>query len=647
MFDRCLKVGLMGFILCFTSLGCEAKVELPALVSDGMVLQRDQDISVWGFARPGEKVSVSFLNKTYHADTDESGNWKITLPPQKAGGPYIMKINDIELKDILIGDVWLCSGQSNMELQVSRVGDMFREEIKTYSNPMIRHIKIPLHYNFHQPEADVNPASWKTLTPDNAPDFSATAYFFAKDLYDKIKIPIGLINSSVGGSPAEAWISAEKLKSFPACYNDMMICRSDEYVSEVKALDRKRRDLWNAVLYSRDQGLNAGTKWYSPDYDDESWNTIDLFDNSWGKDGLNPINGSFWFRKKVEIPESLAGKQAVLRLGCIVDADSVYVNGVFVGSVSYRYPPRIYPIPEGLLKKGGNVITVRLMSYSGYPEFVEDKPYKMIIDNTEIDLTGKWKWKCGTEMPQLQGEVSFQYKPAGLYNAMIAPLLNAGFKGVLWYQGESNTGRYNEYYSLMSTLIADWRHRLNQPDLPFFIVQLASFMKSYDYPTESNWAELREVQLKLSQAVPNTGLAVTIDIGEWNDIHPLNKKEVGKRLSLLAQNISYGYKNVICNGPIYKSMTVEGGKIILSFEEGTNDLQPVDELKGFTIAGLNKKFVNAKAIVTGNNVMVWSDDITQPVMVRYAWADNPEGANLYNKEGLPASPFQTDDIVKK
>jgi len=618
----------------------EAKVTLPVLVSDGMVLQRDRDITIWGYADAGEEVNVRFLQKDYTAVADTDGNWTITLPSANAGGPYAMTINDMVLNNILIGDVWLCSGQSNMELPIGRVMDMFRGEVESYANPMIRHIKVPLAYNFHHPQQDINPASWQELTPENALSFSAVAYFFAKDLFEKAKVPVGLINASVGGSPAEAWISEEGLKHFPAYLNDRDMCRSDEYVSKVKDLDRERRNVWNTVLYQRDAGLNGTQEWFSYDYDDSDWEKVDLFDKTWGSDGLNPVNGSHWFRKEFDVPLRLAGESAVLRLGCIIDADSVFVNGVFAGTTSYQYPPRIYPIPANLLKEGKNTITVRLISYSGYPGFVEDKPYKIIFDHEEISMEGTWKYRQGTRMPALPGETFFQYKPTGLYNAMVAPLAHWNIKGVLWYQGESNTGRYNEYYDLMEALIGDWRSLWKQPELPFLMVQLANFMQDPPRPAESHWAELRNVQSELSKTIPNTGLVVTIDIGEWNDVHPLNKKEVGKRLSLQAQQIAYGDQDVIGNGPEYRSMTVKGNRLILSFEEGTNDLMPVKELKGFAVAGADGKFEWAEAVVEGNKVIVWNEHIPEPVRVRYAWGNNPGDANLKNRPGLPASPFE-------
>lgn len=617
-----------------------AKVALPALVSDGMVLQRDREIPLWGSADPGEAIEIRFLGETRSVTADAEGNWSVKLSPAGAGGPYTLQVNDVEIKNILVGDVWLCSGQSNMELPVSRVMEMFREEVETYSNPMIRHLKVPLSYDFHGPRQEIAPAEWKELTPGNALAFSAVAYFFARELHEATGIPIGLINASVGGSPAEAWISEEGLKPFPAYLNERDIWRDDQLVEGVRQLDRARRDSWNQILYQQDKGLNEGEKWFSRKRDDSQWETVDLFDTTWGSDGVNPVNGVHWLRKAVTIPSHLAGNPALLRLGCIVDADSVFVNGTFVGTTAYQYPPRNYPIPAGLLEEGENNITARLISYSGYPGFVKEKPYEIRFDTEKISLEGAWKYKQGTRMPALPGETFFQYKPTGLYNAMIAPLLPVNFKGVLWYQGESNTGRHNEYRGLMEALIGDWRARWEEPALPFLIAQLSNFMQDPPYPSESHWAELRNAQRELVNSTPHTGLAVTIDIGEWNDIHPLNKKEAGRRLSLQARRIAYKDNEVIADGPIFRSMHAEGSRLILSFEERSNDLLPVQELKGFAIAGADGKFEWAQAAVKGNQVEVWSKTIAEPTRVRYAWRNNPEEANLKNRRGLPASPFE-------
>ncbi|MDR0543172.1 MAG: beta galactosidase jelly roll domain-containing protein [Dysgonamonadaceae bacterium] len=632
------------FISCFIQ-SLNAGVKLPVLVSDGMVLQRDIPVKIWGWASPNESIALNFNGSDYKISADNDGNWTIELPPQKTGGPYSMTIeasNSITVKNILIGDVWLCSGQSNMETPVSRVMSLFGDEINSYSNPMIRYVKVPLSYSFHGAQSDIASCSWVDLTPETAQDYSALAYFFAKELFEKTKVPVGLLNSSVGGSPAEAWISEEALKPFPLLLNDMRICQSDEFVENMQRLNSLPGRRWAAVLNEQDKGLTESVRWSSTAYNDSSWKTTDLLDNSWGRNGNRPVNGVFWFRKEIDIPSGQENQMAMLYMGRIIDADSVYVNGKFAGATSYQYPPRNYKLPQGILKTGKNVIAVRLVSQSGFPGFVTDKPYKIVFENRrEISLEGKWKYSNGAVMPAVTGGgISFQNKPTGLYNAMIAPLQNYAIKGILWYQGESNTDRYNEYFDLMQALISDWRS-LWKKELPFLLVQLANYMNPSSFQANSKWAALRDVQLKLSQQIPNTGLAVAIDVGEWNDIHPLNKKDVGIRLALLAQN---GENNLIYSGPIYESMKIEGNQIILTFKHvGSGLMIKGDALNTFVIAGEDRKFVPAKAEIKNNKIIVWSDAIAQPVAVRYAWADNPENANLYNREGLPASPFKTDE----
>lgn len=341
VYDK-IRLGVAVLLyLCATS-WADAKVKLPALISDGMVLQREQSVKVWGTADAGENITIEFQKKSYHATADANGQWSITLPPLKAGGPFLMQINDIKLNDILVGDVWLCSGQSNMELPVKRVMDMFSNEILNYNNEKIRHILIPQKYNFHAPQEEISATSWKTLTQKNVMEFSALAYFFAKEMYEKTGIPVGLINSSWGGTPVEAWISEEGLKEFPLYINSKRLYEDDAYCSHIKKLEAENFYRWNLSLYRSDAGLHESTPWYATNYDDNNWQTVNMFSQSWGNNGLNPIGGSHWLRQDIEIPQSWNGKEATLRLGCIVDADSVYVNGVFVGTTSYQYPPRIY-----------------------------------------------------------------------------------------------------------------------------------------------------------------------------------------------------------------------------------------------------------------------------------------------------------------
>lgn len=529
-----------------------------------MVLQHGREVNLWGTADANENINITFLKKKYKTTADAEGKWKVTLPVMKPGGPYTMIVNDIQLKDILVGDVWLCSGQSNMELPVSRVTDMFRDEITADSHyPMVHYIKTPLLYNFHAPQTDVPGLSWKALTPENAMSFSALVYFFAKDLYQKTGIPVGIINSSVGGSPVEAWISEEALKPFPRYLNEKRMFESDDLVESMKQEERKKSQAWNLALYQGDNGLHEVPTWYASDYDDSNWVQTELFSKDWATNGLNPINGSHWFRKDFQVSAPQAGQKATLRMGCIVDADSVYVNGVFVGTVSYQYPPRIYTIPEGLLKEGKNTVTVRLISNGGRPHFVKDKPYRILFGKgqpekgeSEISLEGTWKYRLGAPMPSAPGQTFFQYKPVGLYNAMIAPLLNYTVSGAIWYQGESNVSNRNEYKAMLTALIADWRQRWNQPDMPFFIIELADFLSPEDKGGRAAWAEFRKVQAETAEANKNVTLIKNSDLGEWNDIHPLDKKTLGQRVSqaVFEQKGKTNHQSVKVNNQRIKSI---------------------------------------------------------------------------------------------
>ena len=530
IYDK-IRLGV-AVLLCFcTALQTDAKVKLPALISDGMVLQREQPVKIWGTADAGESVSVTFMKKKYAATADNNGHWSVTLPSMKAGGPYLMRINDIKLNDILIGDVWLCSGQSNMELPVSRVTDMFATEINEYSNERIRQIIIPKVYNFHAPQETLSATSWKPMTQENVMNFSALAYFFAKEMYEKTKVPVGIINSSWGGTPIEAWISEEGLKEFPIYINDKRLYEDDAYCAHIKKLEGESFYRWNLSLYRSDAGLHENTPWYASNYDDSNWQTVNMFSRTWGNDGLNPIAGSHWLRQNVEIPQTWNNKEVTLRLGCIIDADSVYVNGTFAGTTGYQYPPRIYRIPAGILKPGVNNITVRIISNGGQPEFVQEKPYKLICDDESINLKEEWKYRLGTPMPSAPNMMFFCYKPVCLYNTMIAPLQHYTLRGTVWYQGESNVSRRNEYATLLTAMMADWRRTFSQPELPFYIVELADYLSKEDISGRKAWAEMRLEQAKAAQTTPNAFLIRNNDLGEWNDIHPRDKKTLGRRVA--------------------------------------------------------------------------------------------------------------------
>jgi len=636
------KIATLVFSLYLLLPFSYAQVRLPKLISDGMILQRDSKIKIWGWAAPLEKVSLHFSQKDFTTTADRNGNWSILLPPQPAGGPHKMTIsgsNRIEITNILFGDVWLCSGQSNMELPMDRLKDKYPAVIAGPGNDHIRQFLVPDKYDFNQSREDVDNGAWLPATGKNIPGFSGVAFFFANELFEKYHVPIGLINAALGGSPVQAWISADALKKFPAYYNEAQQFKDQSLITRIEAKDSTNRANWYDLLNSRDEGLKQD--WKDPSFNDASWQSFTI-PGYWSDQ--QPLNGAAWFRKEINVPASMAGQSVRLWLGRIVDADSVYVNGVFVGTTAYQYPPRKYDVPAGLLKEGKNLIAVRVINSAGNGGFVPDKPYTLFTGDQHIDLSGAWKYQMGATMDALPGQTYVRWKPTGLFNAMIAPLLNYSIKGAIWYQGEGNTYNAREYQSLLSTLIKDWRARWKQGDFPFIFVQLANFMAPDTTATESDWAELRQQQFN-TLSVPRTGMAVTIDLGEWNDIHPLNKKDVGVRLALQAMRLAYNDKQVVAAGPLYQSMKISGDSIILTFTNTGSGLIAAGNtaLHHFSIAGKDRKFIKADAVIRGKEVIVWSKEITHPVAVRYAWANNPEGANLYNREGLPASPFETSE----
>ncbi len=522
----------------------EAKVTLPQIISDGMVAQRGKPFTLWGTAEPGEKVSVKVLKlkkSTATVAADSLGHWRVELPALPTGKSYTVTVNDITIDNIAVGDVLLCSGQSNMELPVKRVTDMFADEIAAYRNADIRHFIVPKEVEFHGERSDVSHTSWKSVDED-AMNFSALAYFTAKALNEQTGLPVGIINASWGGTPVEAWISEKYLSGFPYYLNQKHIYDNDAYRNAIKELENRNYAAWNSVIDSADPGLLGDKKYYAPDLDDSAWQDVDLLSTSWATDGMNSVNGSHWFRRNVHIDAAHAGKPATLRMGCVVDADSVWVNGKFVGFTSYQYPPRIYPIPAGLLHEGENVITVRLISQNGTPHFVPEKPYKILFGDRpyarygekaddEISLEGTWKYALGTPMPNGPGMMFYCYLPAVLYNSMIAPVISYPVSGAVWYQGESNVGRSNQYPALLETMISNWRDASGNADMPFYIVELADFLHRDDKGGRNAWQRMREYQAQVAEGTPGAYLIRNSDLGEWNDIHPLDKKTLGSRVA--------------------------------------------------------------------------------------------------------------------
>jgi sialate O-acetylesterase len=631
----------------------QANVKLPVIVSDGMVLQRDTKVIIWGWASPGEKVQVKFDKRIFRTVTDSEGSWKVSLPPMKAGGPYTMEVkgnNTININDILFGDVWFCSGQSNMVLNMERVKEKYPDDIADANFPEIRNFFIPTASDIISVHKDLPGGRWISASPENVLGFGAATFFFARSIYQEYKVPIGIINSSVGGTPIEAWTSEEGLKEFPQLLSRIEKLKDTAYLNPILRSARRSPVTSQETAVNTkpiDRGISGPIPWYNTTYIPEGWHKYWL-PGYWEDQGIKDLHGIVWFRKEINVPGSMTGKPAKLFLGRIVDADNVYVNGVLSGSITYQYPPRRYNLPSGLLKPGKNIIVIIVTNNAGKGGFVPDKPYWLVAGNDSIDLRGEWYYKVGQVFrPVINGPgsgspfISMQNEPTGLYNTMVAPLIKYRIKGILWYQGETNANKPQEYQKLLPALINDWRIKWQEGPVPFLFVQLPNYMEVQYLPSESQWAELRFGQLK-SLSVLNTAMAVTIDAGEWNDIHPLEKKVVGERLALAARKLAYGNDKVVYSGPIYKSAVKDGDRIIIEFDHIGSSLvvKGGGDLNQFAIAGADRKFVWAKARIENNQVIVKSDEIKSPVFVRYDWADNPEGANLYNIEGLPASPFE-------
>ena len=649
---------MLPLLVVIIAQGARADVRLPAIISDNMVLQQGTKVRIWGVANPGEKVMVTFENNSQTAVADAQGHWQVRLGPLKAGGPSDLLVkgdNLLTIKNVLVGEVWLCSGQSNMEWPlINTIGGA--EVVAQANNPEIRLFTVE-HHTADKPQSDLE-GHWVVTTPDEAAHFSAVGYFFGRELQQRLKIPVGLIDSSWGGTPAEAWTSLEALRTSPELKAIL-----ERHESSLNPLPQTREAYaralaqWeekNLYIDKENKGETAG--FANPGSNTTGWETMEL-PQQFETAGML-IDGAVWFRKVVDLPESWSGKDLVLNLPPIDDYDVTYFNGTKVGSIGRETPnsytvPRKYLIPGSLVHAGANLIAVRVFDSAGEGGF--SRGGKMALtpqgadESQAISLRGVWDYKVEQALepkhpdwgsrPEAVG-VSNQNNPSALYNAMIAPLVPFALRGAIWYQGESNASRAYQYRTLFPIMIRDWRNRWGSV-FPFYFVQLANWHANKAEPDESDWAELREAQtLTLREA--QTGMAVTIDIGDENDIHPRNKLDVGRRLAAWALAGTYGQK-VVPSGPLFDGYSIEGNKVRIRFKHAAG-LKTIDggPPKGFAIAGEDHKFVWAEARLDGDTVIVSSPMVSRPVAVRYGWADNPL-ANLYNQAGLPASPFRTDD----
>jgi sialate O-acetylesterase len=646
-----------------------SKVVLEPIFTDNMVLQRNATVSIWGAATPLSRVSVrpSWTAGTYQAPVAENGKWSVRFPTPDAGGPYSIVFSDgeaVTLNNVLIGEVWICSGQSNMEMPMGatwakddRIGvDGFKEELAALDKvPGLRLLNLK-KVTSHVPleSASVTLGGWNVCTEESVTPFSATAYFFGKYLYETLGVPVGLIETCWGGTIAEAWTSEASLRQMHDFDSSLAIL--DVLPEKIKNWET---DHLNAIARWK-ESVNAGDpSWMNGK---KNWAGTKVIEADWGE-MENPckmqkvlgetFNGVVWFRKTVEIPRSWAGKDLTLRLSTIDDEDWTFFNDTQVGNIDGYLTEREYTVPGSKVKAGKAVLSVRVADYQGTGG-LWGKPEDMYLQVkgdpfSRIPLAGTWKYKVSVpkdQTPELPAQVhpgpNF---PTLLYNAMIHPIVGYGIRGAIWYQGESNAGRAAQYRELLPLMIRDWRKAWGY-SFPFYIVQIANFMAPQTGPEESSWAFLRDAQKETATRLEHSGLAVTIDIGEADDIHPRNKYDVGKRLALQALAKTYG-KDVVCDGPLYRSYLVKGREIEVSFcsAEGltTSDGKAP---AGFWIAGSDHLFHPADARIEGAKVIVSSPEVEFPVAVRYAWANNPF-CNLVNAAGLPASPFRTDDWLQK
>lgn len=640
-----MKKIVISLLLVTLLIEVDAQLRLPQIFGDSMVLQRGRPIPVWGWGQRGEKIAIQFHNQSLSAVVGADGSWRVNLAEEKAGGPYRLVVNgssQIEFKDVLVGDVWICSGQSNMELPLSNTNNS-QSEIEAADYPLIRHHKIPNTVAFH-PEADTRAGNgWHSANPAQVGSFTAVGYYFARNLQQELKIPIGLINTSWGGTQVETWTSGDafgKSDEFKDLYKDIKRLNLDSVILVREKLIQERIQKIQGSL----PVASAVITWKEPGFNDSQWPEMKL-PGFWDSQGLADLDGIVWLRKTITLSAEQAAAGADISVAMIDDNDETYINGSKVGATQGDKQKRLYFIPPGILKEGINTIAIRVEDLGGNGGLNGDASKLVLLcKGSMVSLSGNWKFQLASVTQSLS--VNPNSFPSLLYNSMVNPLIPYSIKGVIWYQGErnANAGRSYQYRKAFPLMITDWRNHWKQGDFPFYFVQLSSF--NYDNGNSqkgSAWAELREAQT-MTLSLPNTGMAVTTDIGNAKDIHPRNKRDVGKRLALVALHHTYR-KKVEYSGPVYQSMNVKGKEVILSFSH--NDglrMQGQDGmLIGFEIAGEDQHFYKATARINGKQVIISAPEILIPVAVRYAWADDAGSANLFNQSGLPAVPFRTDN----
>lgn len=637
-------------------------LEMPAIFSDHMVLQRQRPLPFFGVATPGTTITVKLDSQFATTTTKPDGTWKLELRAREAGGPYRLEVSGdgyLQYQDVMVGEVWVASGQSNMEWTIGQQNDIAKA--REDANPNIRMYTVGRAAK-EDPAKNVSGSGWMTANSENCVYFSAVGFWFANDLNHWLDVPVGIINASWGGTPAESWVRRSTLRANPSLaylVNDYLAGLSD-YPQRKAAYDVRLAD-YKEKAFAKDTGNEGSMNGYP---------SLNLPTGSWKKVKLpnllevtvgEQMDGAVWYRKNLDLPKDWLGKQLVMELGTIADFDDTYFNGRRIGGVERdaEYPyavPRRYLIAPGLLRETGNVIAVRVFNRGGNGGFTgaTDTLRLFPADGSAPAITLAGDWLCKVERKIQPPDASLigqepdrpygpghPWSPGSLWNGMVDPYVGYGMRGVIWYQGESNADRAEEYQTLFPTLITDWRKQWGIGDFPFYFVQLAGYSAQVPQPADSSWAELRDAQ-RGALALPNTGMAVALDLGDANDIHPRNKLEVGRRLSLIALSQLYGIE-VRSRGPHFRTLEITGNQARVRFDDA-DGLRTFDGSapRGFAIAGADRKFYWANATIDGTSVVLKSPNVPQPVAVRYAWATNPD-VNLYNVSALPAEPFRTDD----
>ena len=640
-----------------------AVLSLAGIFQDHMVLQRGRANAVWGTDAPRSTVTLTVepvpaaasanAPATVSVTVGDDGTWRLACPELPVGGPYRLHVRGTTeqvVDDVLVGDVWLASGQSNMEFQLARANDADRE-IATANWPGIRVAKIPLRTAL-APQTDTR-TSWLVATPADAANFTAVGYFFARELHHRTGVPVGIIDSTWGGTRVEAWVSREALRSvWPGVDAELGHIEHSPDLARIKAAYAEQLAAWEKTAFPADTG-NTGEPqgWARADFADRDWPVINL-PRPVQSTGLH-ANGAFWFRRTLDLPARAAGHDLTLELGPVDDFDATYFNGERVGGIGPENPdayqtPRRYTVPGRLVHAGANVIAVRVFDHFGDGGLLGPAALMQAsVAGDTLPLGGDWRWHVEREIPLVASsvfathppippELDWQNQPTSLYNAMIAPLTGYGLRGFIWYQGEANVNSHASYRDRFTALIRDWRARWGEGTLPFYFVQLAAFTEN------ANWPYLREAQTQ-TLAEPATGMAVTLDIGNAHDIHPRNKQEVGRRLALLARAGTYGEKNLVAHGPSVAGVAIAGAAVRVAWQDadGLRTHDGSAAVSGFALAGADGVYHPAEAKIDGESVVVTCAEVPSPATVRYAWADCPE-VNLENGAGLPAEPFRTD-----